>query len=425
MQVSVLKTIAVAVAVTCALAAVASVARAADATIAVFGHRYPHNVYYMETAMVGAVPGVTVEPQLSGFPQFQEKVRIGLSAQSDEIDIMACSGSKVREFAKAGWLEPLDDLWDKYRAEYNLDDMPANVVDNMRYEGKLYAVPFGMNTMFFFYRKDLFDEKGAEPPKTMEEYVELAKMFHTPRRSGTQLTMKMVETGLNELNWHFNAHGPGWLDDATFRPIFNQPHGIEAVETLIELAKYSAPGYLSNGNNEAMVNFQQDLAVMGLQWASRAKAMDNPEKSRVVGNIDFAVPPGGGSRVIVIGYCLPKFSDVDRETRFNGAARGVHRGENAGRCVLLHSVAPFGPVRPRDPGSQPPLRGSHGNHPGRQGRAAVARILGGRRVSRTAGSPGDDRRDGGEGSARHGSRRGDRAPAKAGLRSAVAGPKGG
>ena len=91
--------------------------------------------------MVGAVPGVTVEPQLSSFPQFQEKIRIGLSAKSDEIDLMACSGSKVREFAKAGWLEPLDDLWDKYRAEYDLDDMPANVVDNMRYEGKLYAVP--------------------------------------------------------------------------------------------------------------------------------------------------------------------------------------------------------------------------------------------------------------------------------------------
>ena len=316
MKTSVWKTVAVAVAATCTLATVGSAARAADATIAVFGHRYPHNVYYMEKAMVGAVPGVTVEPQLSSFPQFQEKIRIGLSAKSDEIDLMACSGSKVREFAKAGWLEPLDDLWDKYRAEYDLDDMPANVVDNMRYEGKLYAVPFGMNTMFFFYRKDLFEEMGVQPPTTMEEYVELAKMFHTPRRSGTQLAMKMVETGINQLNWHFNAHGPGWLDEGTFKPIFNQPHGVEAVETLMELARYSAPGYLSNGNNEAMVNFQQDLAVMGLQWASRAKAMDNPDKSKVVGNIEFAVPPGGGSRVIVIGYCLPKFSDVDRETRF-------------------------------------------------------------------------------------------------------------
>ena len=223
MKVSVLKSVAVAVAATCALTAFTSVARAADETIAVFGHRYPHNVYYMETAMVGAVPGVTVEPQLSNFPQFQEKVRIGLSARSDEIDLMACSGSKVREFAKAGWLEPLDDLWDKYRDEYDLDDMPANVVDNMRYEGKLYAVPFGMNTMFFFYRKDLFEEKGVQPPATMEEYVELAKMFHTPRRSGTQLTMKMVETGINQLNWHFNATAPAGSTTGRSSPSSTSP----------------------------------------------------------------------------------------------------------------------------------------------------------------------------------------------------------
>ena len=72
-----------------------------------------------------------------------------------------------------------------------------------------------------------------------------------------------------------------------------------------------------------MVNFQQDLAVMGLQWASRAKAMDNPDKSKVVGNIDYAVPPGGGSRVIVIGYCLPKFSDVGPGDPVQGPAGGV------------------------------------------------------------------------------------------------------
>ena len=285
-------------------------------TVDVFGHRYPHNEFYMGEAMTDAVPGARIVPHFSSFAQFQEKVRIGLSAKSDELDIIACQGAKVLEHAKAGWLEPIDDLWEKYRQEYNLDDIPKNVVDTMRYEGKLYAVPFGMNTMFFFYRKDLFAEKGVQPPKTMKEYLELAKLFHTPRRSGTQLSMAMVETGVNQLNWHFNSHGPGWLDEKTFKPIFNGPHGVEAVETLKELAKYSAPGYLSNGNNEAMVNFQQDLTVMGLQWASRAAAMDDPEKSRVVGKIDYAVPAGGGSRVIVIGFCLPKFSDVDRETRF-------------------------------------------------------------------------------------------------------------
>ena len=36
-----------------------------------------------------------------------------------------------------------------------------------------------------------------------------------------------------------------------------------------------------------MIAYQQDTGVMGLQWATRAKAMDDPAKSRVVGKIDW------------------------------------------------------------------------------------------------------------------------------------------
>jgi ABC-type glycerol-3-phosphate transport system substrate-binding protein len=298
------------------LAAVATQSSAQDKTISVFGHRYPFNNYYMDKVMKDALPGIKVEANLSGFAQFQEKLRISLTSKSDEVDLFACQGAKARENAKFNRIQPLDDLWEKYREEYNLDDIPAEIVDAMRYEGKLYGFPFGVNTMIFFYRKDLFDEKGVEPPKTMDEYISLAKMFNSPRRSGTQLSMKMVEMGINQLNWHFNAEGPGWLDDDTFTPVFNGPEGVEAIKKLMELAKYSAPGYLANANNEAVVNFQQDLAVMGLQWASRAAAMDDPEKSKVVGKIDFAVPAGGGSRVIVVGYCMSSYSDIDRETMF-------------------------------------------------------------------------------------------------------------
>ncbi|MCB1465427.1 MAG: extracellular solute-binding protein [Nitratireductor sp.] len=293
------------------------VASAQTKTVDVFSHRYPFSEYYIETAMQGAVPGYDVRSNLSTFQQFGEKVRIGLASGSDELDLIHCQGSKVREYGKNDWLEPIDDLWEKYRVEYQLDDIPENIVNEMRYDGKLYGFPFGLNTMFFFYRKDLFDEKGVKPPTTMEEYVDLAKAFNTPQRSGSQLTLQPVETALNELHWHFNAAGPnGWLDDKTFKPTFNQPQGVKAIELVKELSKYSPPGYLTNDNNAATVNFQQGLATMGLQWASRAKAMDNPEQSKVVGKIDFAPPPGGGSRVVVIGFCLPSSSDIDREVRF-------------------------------------------------------------------------------------------------------------
>lgn len=291
-------------------------AYAADVNINVFGHRYPFNEYYMEKAMPGKVPGAVVKANLSSFAQFEEKVRISLAAGANELDAIACQGAKVQEYAKNGWLEPIDDLWEKYRGQYKLDDIPTSVVDAMKYKGKLYGVPFGLNVMFLFYRKDLFAEKGVNPPTTMDEYLKLAAMFHTPRRSGAQLTLKPVEAAVNELTWHFNSEGAGWLDDSTFAPTFNQPHGIRAIERLKALAKVSAPGYLTNDNNETTVNFQQDLAVMGLQWASRAASMDNPRQSKVVGKMEFAPPPGRGSRAIVIGYCMTKTSIVDRDLRF-------------------------------------------------------------------------------------------------------------
>ena len=62
---------------------------------------------------------------------------------------------------------------------------------------------------------------------------------------------------------------------------------------------------------------------MGLQWLSRAAAMDDPEESRVIGKIDWAVPPGGGhSRISISGYGISKFSSLDKDKLFQILAIG-------------------------------------------------------------------------------------------------------
>jgi hypothetical protein len=61
---------------------------------------------------------------------------------------------------------------------------------------------------------------------------------------------------------------------------------------------------------------------MGLQWLTRAAAMDDPEKSRVVGKIDWAVPPGGHSRISISGYGISKFSSLDKDKLFQILAIG-------------------------------------------------------------------------------------------------------
>ena len=232
--------------------------------------------------MATAVPDVKIAPTMLPVDKLMESYSIKLSSKSDSLDVMYVNDGILRQYARNGWLQPLDDLWAKYRKEYNLDDFVVEAVEAMRFEGKLYAIPVLSNTMLLAYRADLFKEKGIQPPKTFNDYLAAAEALNTPRRAGTVLPMKLVE-GVNTAHWYMNAIGDGWLNDKN-KPVFNNDAGVRAVETLKAMARFAPPGFIAQGNDESTLNLSQDLAAMGGQWVTRAATMDNPAKSDVVGS---------------------------------------------------------------------------------------------------------------------------------------------
>ncbi len=280
----------------------------------IISHRHPALEFYT-SKMAEALPDMPADVTLMPIDQQQEKSTITLSSGSDGLDIIYVNGPALLRFAKAGWLEPLDDYWEAYKEEYNLADFPEPVLDALRYDGKLYAVPFQTNAMMFFYRKDLFAENGLQPPQTFDEYLAAAKQFNSPALSGTTMTLKPVDGALNETHWYLNSIGDGWFDE-NFKPIFNNANGIKAIETLKAMSQYAPRGFTSHSNDESTVAFQQGFAAMGLQWLTRAGAMDDPNQSRVVDEIGFSQPPQGGARVSISGYAISKFSSLDKEKLF-------------------------------------------------------------------------------------------------------------
>ena len=62
-----------------------------------------------------ALPGVKVAPTMLPVDKLVESYSIKLSSKSDALDIMYMNDGILRQYAKNGWLQPLDDLWDKYR----------------------------------------------------------------------------------------------------------------------------------------------------------------------------------------------------------------------------------------------------------------------------------------------------------------------
>jgi ABC-type glycerol-3-phosphate transport system substrate-binding protein len=290
----------------------------ADTPVQIISHRYPALEFWAER-MKTALPGVTVSAQLMPFDKALELETIALSSHADTLDIVYANESTFLNFAKNGWLRPLDDLWAKYRDTFRLDDFPDAVRESVSWNGHVYLIPADLNVMMFFYRADLFAKAGRQPPRSIADYAALAQSFNSPLRAGTISCLRPVDACLNEAHWYMQTIGSGWFD-ADWRPIFNDDRGVQAIETLRRVTRSAQRGFAAAANDECMIALAQDMATMGLQWATRAGTMDDPKQSRVVGRIDWIAPPDGRARFSTDGYALSAFSRHDPDTLFRIAA---------------------------------------------------------------------------------------------------------
>jgi len=307
-------------------------ARAAN-TVQMLSHRFPA-LEYLAEKMRTAIPGVEVNTQLMPFDKALELATIAFSSKASSPDIVYGNDSTFLTFAKNGWIRPLDDLWAKYKDEFALDDFTKTAIAERTYQGHIWGVPATSNTLLFFYRKDLFAQAGKQPPTTIAEYRDLAKSFNSPLRAGTISCLRPVDAGLNETNYYMDALGDGWFDDK-WRPIFNNAKGVAAIEMLLEITKYAQQGFTNAANDECMITLQQDAAAMGIQWATRAMAMDDPNKSRVVDKIDWAVPPQGHQTIGGDGYSISAFSKQDPELLFRILATATSKQNLRGAAGLM------------------------------------------------------------------------------------------
>jgi multiple sugar transport system substrate-binding protein len=97
---------------------------------------------------------------------------INLEGGTKDFDVFSMDVIWVQEFARAGWLKPLDHIFPAdERGEYF-----AGPVDAVTYDGSAYAVPWYIDAGLLYYRKDLLDKYGFSPPRTWDELIQTAKL---------------------------------------------------------------------------------------------------------------------------------------------------------------------------------------------------------------------------------------------------------
>ncbi|MBX3303722.1 MAG: ABC transporter substrate-binding protein [Nitrospira sp.] len=86
-------------------------------------------------------------------------------------DLLGIDTIWAQEFAKAGWIAPLDGFMTPAEQEEFL----PGPIEAATFSGRLYAVPWYVDAGVLYYRRDLLDRHGLEPPRTWLELAHIAK----------------------------------------------------------------------------------------------------------------------------------------------------------------------------------------------------------------------------------------------------------
>nr|WP_246531244.1 sugar ABC transporter substrate-binding protein [Streptomyces bathyalis] len=149
--------------------------------------------------------------------EVRKEVHSDFALRSGRYDVATISNFETRDFARRGWLRPLDSFITKDRSFGQSDIMLPIQLSLSGADGKVYAEPFYGESSFLMYRKDVFRELGLEMPEkpTWSQIAALAERADRPGKGMSGICLRGLP-GWGEmaapLTTVVNTFGGTWFD---------------------------------------------------------------------------------------------------------------------------------------------------------------------------------------------------------------------
>jgi multiple sugar transport system substrate-binding protein len=248
---------------------------------------------------------------------WRDQLSIAFTAQDGTIDIYGMDTPWVLEFGQANWAVPLSEALGTLD-----DDFVESGLDIFSYDDQVLAVPFWGSVGAFFYRADILDEYGYEPPTTYDDLVTIAEDITAQDDSLTGFVWAGAkEEGLVQV-WaeFFTGFGGQYYDDDGSCAI-NSDAGIEAVTYMVDLIDSGiSPRQVVTWDAAASrVRFVEGNAIFLRHNADIVTYLDDEERTAISGLWGVTSNPAqaDGQRSNAtggFGFAMNPFSDTYEET---------------------------------------------------------------------------------------------------------------
>ena len=250
-----------------------------------------------------AASGMTVKVNTVDHNTFQENINNYLQGNPDDV-FTWFAGYRMRFFAAQGLAGDISDVWGGLSGMSEAFKQASTGDD-----GKQYFVPLTTYPWALFYRKSVWEEKGYEPPKTLDELVTLSK--------------QMQKDGLVPIAF---ADKDGWPAMGTFDQLNMRINGYQFhVDLMAGKKAWDSPEVKKVFDTwKGLLPYHQEGAL-GRTWQEAAQSLLQEEVGHVpAGHVRRpAVPRGqGAGRPRLLR--LPRDRPGDRHGRDRGPDRRLH-----------------------------------------------------------------------------------------------------
>ena len=261
--------------------------------------------------------------QFQGSTDAQAAALDDIATGNPSFELYQGSNAALIKYANADGLLRLNDLIDKYRDQFALDEIDQTYWDLVTIDGNIYGVPMVSNTMHVFYNEPALAELGLDVPATFDEAIAMCSALQDAGQPGFVL--------MNQAGWAWQIEfdnvlgalgGPPNIDPATGQPNFTSDNAVKAATILKDMYDSCGdPGAAEYGTTEIAADFQTGRYIVGQTWASRAIEMDDPNVSTELGNVQFAPALSTGGSILaspayIDGYGIAADTSTDTEALF-------------------------------------------------------------------------------------------------------------
>jgi multiple sugar transport system substrate-binding protein len=254
------------------------------------------------TELTGAKVNVIIVP----FSDLYQKILTDAATGTNAFDAWVFAPQWMVDYIVPGYIE---DMTDRVAADEALEweDVAPFFRDfSAGYEGRVYTIPLDGDFHMVYYRTDLLEEAGLEPPKTWDEYLEVAKFFYGKDLNGDgdpdygsciskaraqQSFWWIISIAAPFIQSQGTSQGT-FFDTETLEPLVNNEAFARAMDIYLETGEYGPPDELNLNVGDTRSLFTAGRCALSLDWGDIGTLAIDPETSVVMDKTGAVITPG-------------------------------------------------------------------------------------------------------------------------------------